>query len=109
MANIRYDNSFSMAGGFNITNAEPIDSRMYVSDIQHIYSPNNWKNVKPYPGLIVSDPTGEVRICVNSDYTKESSWKKIGGGGGSSDSTITGPDGSEISVSEAIQDRKTHV
>ena len=80
MADIRYNNSFSLAGGFNITNAEPIDSRMYVADIQHIYSADNWVKVKPYPGLIVSAPDGEVRICINSDYTLESSWKKIGGG-----------------------------
>ena len=80
MADIRYNNSFSLAGGFNITNAEPIDSRMYVADIQHIYSADNWEKVKPYPGLIVAAPSGEVRICVNSDYTKEESWKKIGGG-----------------------------
>ena len=53
---------------------------MYVADINHIYSANNWKKVKPYPGLIVSAPDGEVRICVNADYTLESSWKKIGGG-----------------------------
>lgn len=80
MADIRYNNSFSLAGGFNITNAEPIDSRMYVADIQHIYSDDNWVKVKPYPGLIVSAPDGEVRICINSDYKLESSWKKIGGG-----------------------------
>ena len=80
MADIRYNNSFSLAGGFNITNAEPIDSRMYVADIQHIYSADNWVKVKPYPGLIVSAPSGEVRICVNADFTKEESWKKIGGG-----------------------------
>ena len=80
MADIRYNNSFSLAGGFNITNAEPIDSRMYVNDISHILLDTNWVKVKPYPGLIVADPNGEVRICVNSDYTQESSWKKIGGG-----------------------------
>lgn len=80
MADIRYNNSFSLAGGFNITNAEPIDSRMYVADIQHIYLAENWVKVKPYPGLIVAAPDGQVRICINSDYTKESSWKKIGGG-----------------------------
>ena len=80
MADIRFNNSFSLAGGFNITNAEPIDSRMYVADIQHIYSADNWVKVKPYPGLIVSDPNGEVRICVNSNFALESSWKKIGGG-----------------------------
>jgi len=79
MAEIRYNNSFSLAGGFNITNAEPIDSRTFVSDISHIYLPENWDKVKPYPGLIVSDPKGEVRICLNSDYTLESSWGKIGG------------------------------
>ena len=77
MADIRYPNSFGKAGGFNITNSEPVDSRMYVNDISHIYMDENWTKVKPYPGLIVSDPNGNVRICINSDYTKENSWKKI--------------------------------
>ena len=80
MADIRFDNMFWSPGGFNIQSGEPIDSRMYVADITHIYSAENWKKVKPYPGLIVSAPDGEVRICVNADYTLESSWKKIGGG-----------------------------
>ena len=80
MADIRFDNMFWSPGGFNIQSGEPIDSRMYVADINHIYSAENWKKVKPYPGLIVSAPDGEVRICVNTDYTLESSWKKIGGG-----------------------------
>ena len=80
MADIRFDNMFWSPGGFNIQSGEPIDSRMYVADITHIYSAENWKKVKPYPGLIVSAPNGEVRICVNADYTLESSWKKIGGG-----------------------------
>ena len=80
MADIRFDNMFWSPGGFNIQSGEPIDSRMYVADINHIYSAENWKKVKPYPGLIVSAPNGEVRICVNADYTLESSWKKIGGG-----------------------------
>ena len=80
MADIRFDNMFWSPGGFNIQSGEPIDSRMYVADINHIYSAENWKKVKPYPGLIVSAPDGEVRICVNADYKLESSWKKIGGG-----------------------------
>lgn len=80
MADIRFDNMFWSPGGFNIQSGEPIDSRMYVADINHIYSADNWKKVKPYPGLIVSAPDGEVRICVSADYTLESSWKKIGGG-----------------------------
>lgn len=81
MTDIRYNNSFSLIAGFNITSGEPIDSRMYVADIEHIYLDENWVKVKPYPGLIVSSPDGEVRICVNSDYKLESSWKKIGGAG----------------------------
>lgn len=80
MADIRFDNMFWSPGGFNIQSGEPIDSRMYVADINHIYSAENWKKVKPYPGLIVSAPDGEVRICVNADYALKSSWKKIGGG-----------------------------
>jgi hypothetical protein len=79
MAQIRYTNAFGLPGGFNITNNEPIDSRMYVKDINHIYLEENWATVKPYNGLIVSDPNGEVRVCINaSEYQLESSWKNIG-------------------------------
>lgn len=78
MAEIRNLNSYNKIAGFNITNADPIDSRTYVNDISHIYKNENWTKVKPYPGLIVSDPNGNVRICINSDYTKETSWKRIG-------------------------------
>lgn len=77
---IRKPGAFTMIGGFNISNNDPVDSRMYVADISHIFLADNWEDVKPYPGLIVSDPNGEVRVCVNSDYTLASSWKKIGGG-----------------------------
>ena len=78
MADIRYLNSFGLAGGFNITNDEPIDSRMYVADIAHIYDPNNWTTVTPYNGLIVSDPTGEIRICVDAkNYQLKESWKVV--------------------------------
>ena len=88
---IRKPGAFTMIGGFNISNSDPIDSRMYVTDISHIYLDSNWTNVKPYPGLIVSDPNGEIRICINSDYTKESSWKKIiVGDVGNIDNTISG-------------------
>ena len=86
-----------MSGGFNITNADPIDSRAYTTDITHIYLPENWEEFKPYAGLIVSDKKGEVRICVNDSqiiddntnkpiYCLESSWKKISG---EDDFTIT--------------------
>ena len=77
---IRKPGAFTMIGGFNISNNDPIDSRMYVADISHILLDSNWTSVKPYPGLIVADPNGEVRICVNSNYKLASSWKKIGGG-----------------------------
>ena len=80
---------FWSPGGFNIQSGEPIDSRMYVSDINHIYSSDNWKSVKPYPGLIVSAPDGQVRIYVGPKYDPKtpevqpwktsSNWKEIGG------------------------------
>jgi hypothetical protein len=89
MGNIRYDNTFSLVGGFNIKSAEPIDVRMFVNDINDIYLSDNWKNVKPYPGLIVSAPDGQVRIYVGEKYdaTKPEvrpwenldNWKEIGG------------------------------
>lgn len=83
MADIRYLNQFGMPGGFNITSGEPIDSRAYVADIEHIYSADNWKTVKPYKGLIVSAPDGQVRICVDDkNYTSVDAWKEIGAGAG---------------------------
>ena len=77
----RKPGAFTMIGGFNISNNDPVDSRAYVADINHIYDDANWADVKPYPGLIVSAPDGQVRICVNSDYTKEDSWLEIGSNG----------------------------
>ena len=71
---IRKPGAFTMDGGFNIKNIDPIDSRTYVNDINHIYLSENWEGLKPYPGLIVSDPTGEIRVCVNSAYTATTSW-----------------------------------
>lgn len=89
---IKYRNlgAFTSAGGFNVKNADPIDSRQLAADISHIYLDGNWTDVKPYPGLIVSAPSGEARIYVgrlweegvneHTDWQLESSWKKIGGG-----------------------------
>lgn len=78
MADIRYLNMYGMSGGFNITSGEPIDSRMYVADIAHIYDPKNWETVKPYNGLIVSDPNGNIRICIDAkNYQLEASWKVV--------------------------------
>lgn len=77
-------NTFGMAGGFNITSGEPIDSRMIVEDINHIYEAGNWTDVKPYNGLIVSSRKGEVRVCINKDdYTNPESWVEISGDSGS--------------------------
>lgn len=82
--------AFFSDGGFNIKNADPVDSRQLVADISHIYLDGNWTDVKPYPGLIVSAPSGEARIYTgriwledvseHTDWQLESSWKKIGGG-----------------------------
>lgn len=82
---VRNLNSFGFPGGFNITNNEPIDSRTKVIDITHIYEEENWKDVKPYAGLIVTDERGNSYICINSSqdidsgtgkpvYCSESSW-----------------------------------
>lgn len=111
MENIRFDNSFRLAGGFYVTNAEPIDSRMYVNDISHIYLDENWVNVKPYPGLVVSDPTGEIRICVNSVYTATTSWlvvrtnSAIDDGGNTGIGTVTATtieEANEMAIAENI-------
>ena len=90
---IKYRNlgAFSSAGGFNVANADPIDSRQLVATIGHIYQDGNWDAVKPYPGLIVSAAdSSEVRVYVGPTYdknqptvkpwTSEDNWKKIGGG-----------------------------
>lgn len=92
---IRKPGAFTMDGGFNIKNIDPIDSRTYVNDINHIYLSENWEGLKPYPGLIVSDPTGEIRICVNSAYTATTSWlvvrtnNEIDDGGNGGIGTVT--------------------
>lgn len=79
MADIRYLNQFGMPGGFNITSDEPIDSREHVTDINHIYSEDNWKTVKPYNSLMVSAADGQVRICVDAaNYTQPEAWKEVG-------------------------------
>lgn len=83
MADIRYLNQFGMPGGFNITSGEPIDSRMYVADIAHILLDSNWSTVKPYPGLIVSAPDGQVRVFApqtGQTYKDADAWLEIGGG-----------------------------
>ena len=70
---IKYRNlgAFSSAGGFNVANADPIDSRQLVATIGHIYQDGNWDAVKPYPGLIVSAAdSGEVRVYVGPAYDK---------------------------------------
>lgn len=72
-----------MPGGFNITSGEPIDSRMYVADIAHILLDSNWSTVKPYPGLIVSAPDGQVRVFApqtGQTYKDADAWLEIGGG-----------------------------
>lgn len=57
---------YSFGDGFNIQNSSPIDSRTYVNNITDIYDDANWTKagVKPYPGLIVSAPSGDVKIYV---------------------------------------------
>lgn len=72
-----------MTGGFNISSGEPIDSRMYVADIAHILLDSNWAAVKPYPGLIVSAPDGQVRVFApqtGQTYKDADAWLEIGGG-----------------------------
>lgn len=83
MADIRFLNQYKMTGGFNITSGEPIDSRMYVADIAHILLDSNWSTVKPYPGLIVSAPDGQVRVFApqtGQTYKDADAWLEIGGG-----------------------------
>lgn len=94
-----------MTGGFNITSGEPIDSRMYVADIAHILLDSNWSTVKPYPGLIVSAPDGQVRVFAPAEgqtYKDEKAWIKIGGGGASV-AQFTVVDGKVVEAEEAGQ------
>lgn len=95
-----------MPGGFNITSGEPIDSRMYVADIAHILLDSNWSTVKPYPGLIVSAPDGQVRVFAPAEgqtYKDEKAWIKIGGGGASVAQFTVGADGKIVEAEEAGQ------
>lgn len=95
-----------MTGGFNITSGEPIDSRMYVADIAHILLDSNWSTVKPYPGLIVSAPDGQVRVFAPAEgqtYKDEKAWIKIGGGGASVAQFTVGADGKIAEAEEAGQ------
>lgn len=95
-----------MPGGFNITSGEPIDSRMYVADIAHILLDSNWSTVKPYPGLIVSAPDGQVRVFAPAEgqtYKDEKAWIKIGGGGASVAQFTVGADGKIAEAEEAGQ------
>lgn len=77
---------YSFGDGFNILNSAPIDSRTYVSNITDIYDDANWAGigVKPYPGLIVSAPSGDVKIYVGpviakitdvTDSTEQIGWR----------------------------------
>lgn len=94
-----------MPGGFNITSGEPIDSRMYVADIAHILLDSNWSTVKPYPGLIVSAPDGQIRVFAPAEgqtYKDEKAWIKIGGGGASV-AQFTVVDGKIVEAEEAGQ------
>lgn len=73
-------NSFSLQGGFNIIGSEPIDSRILIDDINNVTLDTSWKQIKPYNGLIISDRSGEVRVCTNAgEFADPNSWKKIGG------------------------------
>lgn len=106
MADIRFLNQYNMTGGFNISSGEPIDSRMYVADIAHILLDSNWSTVKPYPGLIVSAPDGQVRVFAPAEgqtYKDEKAWIKIGGGGASVAQFTVGADGKIVEAEEAGQ------
>lgn len=63
---------YSFGDGFNILNSAPIDSRTFVNNITDIYDDANWSEigVKPYPGLIVSSPSGDVKIYVGPVISK---------------------------------------
>lgn len=62
---------YKFGDGFTIQNNAPIDCRTYVNNITDIYDDANWTgaNVKPYPGMIVSAPSGDVKIYVGEVIT----------------------------------------
>ena len=62
---------YKFGDGFTIQNNAPIDCRTYVSNITDIYDDANWAGigVKPYPGMIVSAPSGDVKIYVGEVIT----------------------------------------
>jgi hypothetical protein len=60
---------YKFGDGFTIQNNAPIDCRTYVNNITDIYDDANWVgiDVKPYPGMIVSAPSGDVKIYVGKE------------------------------------------
>ncbi len=102
----RLKGSLDYGFNFNIGASGPVDSRMLVEYISDLTSASTWPSASApvYDGMqvVVKEDNNIYILTDKSNYTTLSSWKKIGGGG-SGDSTVTGPDGSEVSVSEAIQ------
>lgn len=89
MAEYTGANSFGMIGGFNISSAQPIDSRIVVNKIEDVIQKDNWRkkagfdtedNPVLYAGLIVSDIQGNVRVLIDpANWNDLDYWKEVGG------------------------------
>ena len=63
-----YSNTYKLTGGLNITNGEPIDSRILVSSTEELYSGATWSGMPIYNGMIVGSSDGYIFIL--KDKTK---------------------------------------
>ena len=54
------NNTYKLAGGLNITNGEPVDSRILVSSTEELYSGATWSGVPVYNGMIVGVADGKL-------------------------------------------------
>ena len=54
------NNTYKLAGGLNITNGEPVDSRILVSSTEELYSGATWSGMPIYNGMIVGVADGKL-------------------------------------------------
>lgn len=77
----RGTNTFSLGAGFNITGQEPIDSRLVVSALSDLTTPETWNGVGLYNGLVVAVTESSSLYVLNNrdDVTNPESWTAVGG------------------------------
>ena len=77
----RGTNTFSLGAGFNITGQEPIDSRLVVGTLRDLTTPETWKDVGLYNGLVVAVTESSTLYVLKNrdDVTNSESWVEVGG------------------------------